>query len=39
LAIVLHHRHDVVRVIALFDRRRNLRELLHDRFARASIPK
>lgn len=30
---------DVVRVIALFDGRRNLRELLHDRFARASIPK
>lgn len=30
---------DVVRVIALFDGRRDLRELLHDRFARASIPK
>lgn len=30
---------DVVRVIALFDGRRDLRELLHDRFARASISK
>ena len=29
----------VVRVIALFDGRRDLRELLHDRFARASIRK
>lgn len=30
---------DVVRVIAVFDGRRHLRELLHDRFARASAPK
>jgi hypothetical protein len=29
----------VVRVIALFDGRRDLRELPHDRFARASIRK
>lgn len=28
-----------VRVIALFDGRRDLRELLHDRFARTSLPK
>ena len=30
---------DVVRVIAVFDGRRDLRELLHERFARARIPK
>ena len=30
---------DVVRVIALFDGRRDLRDLLHDRFARASVSK
>ena len=30
---------DVVRVIALFDGRRKLRDLLHDRFARASVSK
>jgi hypothetical protein len=30
---------DVVRVIALFDGRRDLRNLLHDRFARASVSK
>lgn len=30
---------DAVRVIALFDGRRNLRELLHERFARAATPK
>ena len=30
---------DVVRVIALFDGRRDLHELLHERFARAARPK
>lgn len=30
---------DVVQVIALFDGRRDLRELLHERFVRASIPR